>query len=171
MPEKSDPVVICTVCHRPKAPRGRSVPAVLASDYCTDAPPQCPDHCPGYEQKPLSSPFWPGERDELEAERTTDQTWPVIPADDLPSLISKCHRFLLDHDAELAVLHSHVMVSQQLEKARETLKACLEAIASLPADALGGNKKRMQFTAKDGKVTILTWSARDMLLNDIAEVL
>ena len=44
--------VECRVCHKTKAPRGRSVP--LAMSLC--------DHdCPGYQQAPSPGSLWPNE--------------------------------------------------------------------------------------------------------------
>lgn len=42
----------CAVCHRTKAPRGRSVP--LGMD-------RCDSECKGYQQEPYPGSLWPGE--------------------------------------------------------------------------------------------------------------
>jgi len=54
-PTRSDPYVRCEVCGRDKSPRGRSVPfGVVMCDW----------ECPGYNDEPLSSQYWPGEMDD-----------------------------------------------------------------------------------------------------------
>lgn len=44
----------CTVCHRPKPPRGRSVALEAANGYCEH-------ECHGYEQQPRPGHHWPNE--------------------------------------------------------------------------------------------------------------
>ena len=44
--------VECRVCHRTKAPRGRSVPLAMY---------RCESDCPGYRQDPSPGSLWPGE--------------------------------------------------------------------------------------------------------------
>lgn len=50
--------MICVVCSRTKAPRGRDVPVAMAQDYCD------PD-CEGYWADPQPGGYWPGELDRL----------------------------------------------------------------------------------------------------------
>jgi len=47
--------VECVVCHRRKAPHGRSVPYELGL---------CNHECPGYDKEPLPGCLWPGETEE-----------------------------------------------------------------------------------------------------------
>ena len=49
--------VTCSLCHRTKAPIGRSVAAAMASDMC-----DC--DCPGYDQDPQAGWLWPNESEE-----------------------------------------------------------------------------------------------------------
>lgn len=49
--------VECTLCKRRKAPRGRSVAAVMAGYLCND-------DCPGYNLPPEPGQLWPGETQE-----------------------------------------------------------------------------------------------------------
>ena len=49
--------VICATCGRPKAPRGRSVPAVTWDMWCTD-------ECPSYRDEPLPGDPWPAETEQ-----------------------------------------------------------------------------------------------------------
>lgn len=44
----------CTTCHRPKAPRGRSVAP-------EQGPSLCGSDCPGYYEAPIAGHLWPGE--------------------------------------------------------------------------------------------------------------
>jgi len=46
--------VLCAVCGRCKAPRGRDIPLERFSDLCVV-------DCPGYNQDPLQGDLWPGE--------------------------------------------------------------------------------------------------------------
>lgn len=52
-----DPVVqvVCTTCHRTKAPRGRSVPMAMAGSLCDS-------DCSGYYKPPDPDCRWPGEK-------------------------------------------------------------------------------------------------------------
>lgn len=49
--------VYCAVCHRAKAPHGRSVPDATHGSWCTD-------DCSGYQIDPQSGCLWPGETSE-----------------------------------------------------------------------------------------------------------
>lgn len=49
--------VYCTVCHRAKAPHGRSVPDATYSSWCTH-------ECGGYYDEPKPGCLWPGETSE-----------------------------------------------------------------------------------------------------------
>lgn len=51
-PLKCGVKVECAICHRTKAPRGRSAPAELR---------MCDDDCPGHGQAPYVGSLWPGE--------------------------------------------------------------------------------------------------------------
>lgn len=46
--------VECTVCHRTKAPIGRSVAPAMAGGLCDE-------DCPGYRQEPAAGHLWPNE--------------------------------------------------------------------------------------------------------------
>lgn len=48
------PFVDCTVCGKPKKPRGRDAPMLSAGTYCD------PD-CDGYYRDPMPDNLWPGE--------------------------------------------------------------------------------------------------------------
>jgi len=48
--------VICTTCHKPKAPHGRSVSPVMAPSYCDSG-------CPGYREDPKPGCLFLGERE------------------------------------------------------------------------------------------------------------
>lgn len=50
----------CTVCHRTKGPRGRSVPLAAANGYCGY-------DCKGYDADPKPGHYWPSEEPEKEA--------------------------------------------------------------------------------------------------------
>ena len=50
--------VECKVCHRTKAPRGRSVADAVWNSMCTD------DQCKGYYDEPKPGDLWPGETEE-----------------------------------------------------------------------------------------------------------
>jgi hypothetical protein len=54
----------CTICHRTKAPRGRSVPMAMISSMCTLSWPDEPGHCAGYYEEPIPGSLWPRETDE-----------------------------------------------------------------------------------------------------------
>ncbi len=49
--------VICAVCHKRKAPRGRSAPMEMANSLCNF-------ECPGYNLEPKVGSLWPGETSE-----------------------------------------------------------------------------------------------------------
>lgn len=51
-PNKVGVEVECAVCHRTKAPRGRSVPLGMS---------HCNNDCVGYQREPFSGSLWPGE--------------------------------------------------------------------------------------------------------------
>ena len=53
-PGKVGIAVKCAVCHRTKAPRGRSVSPYMASSLCAD-------ECAGYRLAPLPGSLWPRE--------------------------------------------------------------------------------------------------------------
>jgi hypothetical protein len=57
MTEDVGVAVECTICHRRKAPRGRSVAAAMANSMCDD-------DCPGYRLDPYPGQLWPGETKE-----------------------------------------------------------------------------------------------------------
>ncbi len=50
--------VECAVCHKRKAPHGRSVP-LMGRQYCTSE-----SVCAGYQMDPLPGCLWPGETSE-----------------------------------------------------------------------------------------------------------
>ena len=54
--------VYCSVCHRRKAPHGRSVPYALAGSLCSED--MAEFECEGYRQEPLPGCLWPGETEE-----------------------------------------------------------------------------------------------------------
>lgn len=56
-PTKVGISVECVVCHKIKAPRGRSVGAMAHSSYCQD------DLCSGYWAHPCPGDLFPGETD------------------------------------------------------------------------------------------------------------
>jgi hypothetical protein len=55
MKERRGSYAICSVCGRPKNPRGRSAPPEIAGLLCR------PLFCPGYERPPYPGDLWPGE--------------------------------------------------------------------------------------------------------------
>ena len=48
-------IVECAVCRKPKAPRGRDVPAEIFVGYCTSVT------CDSYIEEPRADTLWPGE--------------------------------------------------------------------------------------------------------------
>ena len=65
-PDKIGVKVVCTKCHRQKAPRGRSVPLYSNFMYCQ---PVFMDEkgegtCHGYRDDPKVGSLWPGESEE-----------------------------------------------------------------------------------------------------------
>jgi hypothetical protein len=62
-------VPTCRVCHKLKAPRGRSVPRAIAAD-------RCDSDCEGYDQEPLPGHLWPGELAELRSDHEEESRTP-----------------------------------------------------------------------------------------------
>ena len=52
--EKCEAAPTCAVCHRTKAPFGRSIPLEMANGMCSD-------DCEGYRMEPRVGHLWPGE--------------------------------------------------------------------------------------------------------------
>ena len=50
--------VYCAMCHRTKAPRGRSVPDMSYNQFCTGM------MCSGYGEDPIVGDLWPGETEQ-----------------------------------------------------------------------------------------------------------
>lgn len=51
--------VRCEICGKTKAPRGRSIPIMRHSDFCSSG-----SNCPGYRSEPFPGDLWPGETEE-----------------------------------------------------------------------------------------------------------